>query len=212
MGKLYLGTQEIAPLIYDYREGTGIPREVDANGAYGFPAQNFTFSLPEGATRIANYGLAYAFYGCTSLTSADLSSLTIVPGGNAFLYAFSNCGSLTSVDLSSLTTISSAFSPFEYAFRNCASLPSVNFPSLTDIKRSQIFNYAFQNCTSLTSVSFPALTASSFGSNTDQFSNMLYGCTNVTVHFPAAIQSTISSWSDVTRGFGGTNTTVLFDL
>ena len=27
-----------------------------------------------------------------------------------------------------------------------------------------------------------------------------------------AIQSTIGSWSDVTNGFGGTNTTVLFDI
>jgi hypothetical protein len=61
-------------------------------------------------------------------------------------------------------------------------------------------------------VSFPALTTSSFGPSTNQFNNMLQGCSNVTVHFPATIQSTIGNWSSVTSGFNGTNTTVLFDL
>ena len=74
------------------------------------------------------------------------------------------------------------------------------------------FNEAFRNCTSLTSLSFPALTTSSFGGSTTQFYRMLSGVRGCTVHFPAAIQSTIGSWADVTNGFGGTNTTVLFDL
>ena len=41
---------------------------------------------------------------------------------------------------------------------------------------------------------------------------MLSGCSNVTVHFPAEWQTAMSTWSNVTNGFGGTNTTVLFDL
>ena len=73
-------------------------------------------------------------------------------------------------------------------------------------------DYLFNGCTNLTTVSFPALTTSSFGNYTNQFNNMLSGCSGVTVHFPAAIQSTIGNWSSVTSGFGGTNTTVLFDL
>lgn len=59
---------------------------------------------------------------------------------------------------------------------------------------------------------FPALTPSSFGSYTNQFNSMFATGSDNTVHFPAAIQSTIGSWSDVQNGFGGTNTTVLFDL
>ena len=164
--------------------GTGITREVDANGVYNFPAQNFSFSLPSGATNIGARALSSAFYSCTSLTSVDLSSLTTVSGGNA---------------LSS-------------AFRDCTSLASVSFPALTTVSGTSTLYYAFSGCTSLTSVSFPALTTSSFGSNTNQFNNMLKNCSGVTVHFPAAIQSTIGRWSDVTTGFGGTNTTVLFDL
>ena len=41
---------------------------------------------------------------------------------------------------------------------------------------------------------------------------MLQGVTGCTVHFPSNLQSVIGSWSDVTAGFGGTNTTVLYDL
>ena len=41
---------------------------------------------------------------------------------------------------------------------------------------------------------------------------MLQGVSGCTVHFPSNLQSVIGSWSDVTNGFGGTNTTVLFDL
>ena len=72
--------------------------------------------------------------------------------------------------------------------------------------------YAFQSCTGLTNISFPALTSTGFGSYTNQFNDMLQGVTGCTVHFPSNLQSVIGSWSGVTNGFGGTNTTVLFDL
>ena len=72
-------------------------------------------------------------------------------------------------------------------------------------------NYCFRN-TKITSLSFPALTQTSFGNYTNCFNNMLYCVTGCTVHFPSNLQSVIGSWSDVTKGFGGTNTTVLFDL
>jgi hypothetical protein len=61
-------------------------------------------------------------------------------------------------------------------------------------------------------LSFPALKTTSFGSYTNQFADMLSGVTGCTVHFPSNLQAVIGSWSDVTSGFGGTNTTVLFDL
>lgn len=217
--------------------GLGIPREVNANGVYGMPTQTLTFSLPSNATNVANYALGYAFSDCKYLTSADLSSLTTVSGASAFHTAFYGCSRLTSVNLSSLTTVSgvSAFrnafgfsglasvdfsslttvsgsSVFETAFNYCTSLTSIDFSSLATVNGAHAFDGAFNNCTSLTSLSFPALTASSFGSYTNQFNSMLTGVTGCTVHFPAAIQSTIGNWTSVQNGFGGTNTTVLFDL
>lgn len=217
--------------------GGGIQRGVNANGVYGMPTQNFTFSLPSDATDIAGYalnnafrncttitsadlsplttvsgGYAFdnAFYGCTALASVDLSSLTTASGGNAFNNAFYGCTSLTSVDFSSLTTVSGGYA-FNNTFNGCTSLTSVNFSALTTVSSYGIFNRAFQGCTSLASLSFPALTTSSFGSNTDQFSSMLVGVTGCTLHFPAATQAKVSTLTGYPN-FGGSNTTVLFDL
>ena len=219
-------------------ESVSIPREVSSDGRYQMPANNFTFSLPANATNLGPYALAYAFRDCTGLTSVDLSSLTTVSGTYALNYAFCNCTGLTSVDLSSLTKVSGTYAlqyafrgctkltsvdlsslttvsgtnALQYAFPSCTKLTSVNLSSLAKMSGSQVLNYAFRDCTSLTSLSFPALTTSSFGSATNQFNNMLYGVRGCTVHFPASIQSTIGNWTSVQNGFGGTNTTVLFDL
>lgn len=219
-------------------ESIGIPREVSSGGIYQMPVNNFTFSLPANATSIGpsalyyafngctgltsvdlssvttvpgSYGLYYAFYNCKALTSVDLSSLTEITGPSALYYAFCGCTRLTSVDLSSLTTVTGS-SALYYAFNGCTHLTSVNLSSLMTLTGSGALVYAFRNCTSLTSLSFPALTDSSFGSRTDQFNNMLSKVRGCTVHFPASIQSTIGGWPSVTGGFGGTNTTVLYDL
>lgn len=217
--------------------GVGITREVSAQGVYQMPAQSFTFSLPANATDVGTRALSYAFRGCTALTSVDLSSLTTVSGDNALQYAFYECTALTSADLSSLTTVSggnalnyafgectalasisfpslatvSGGNAFNGAFSGCRSLTSISFPSLTTVSGSYAFYYAFYRCAHLANLSFPALTASSFGSYTDQFVSMLSGIYGCTVHFPAAIQAEVASLSGYPY-FGGTNTTVLFDL
>jgi len=216
---------------------SGIPREV-VNGVYQAPATSFTFSLPDNATDVGAYalsnafygctgltsvdlsslttvgtfGLNYAFYGCTGLTDVDLSSLTIISGGYGMYYAFRGCTGLTEVDLSSLSTISSNIYGMSYAFQGCTSLTDVDLSSLTTISSNYGMRYAFGSCESLTTLSFPSLTSTSFGSYTNQFNDMLSGVTGCTVHFPSNLQSVIGSWASVTAGFGGTNTTILFDL
>lgn len=97
-------------------------------------------------------------------------------------------------------------------FGNTGTLSSVEFPKLKIISGSGCFRYAFSQRTTLQSLSFPALISTGFGSYTNQFNNMLQGITGCTVHFPSNLQSVIGSWADVTAGFGGTNTTILFDL
>lgn len=142
----------------------------------------------------------------------DLSSLISIES-YGLETAYRACP-ITSVDLSSLTTVKShgLDSAFSYT-----QLVTVTFTSLTDISDygsmgNKALTMTFAHCSSLTSVSFPALTPSSFGNGSNHFDSMLSGCSDVTVHFPAAVQSTIGSWASVTSGFGGTNTTVLFDL
>ena len=103
-------------------------------------------------------------------------------------------------------------SGMDYTFHGLTSLTSVTFPSLVTLTGNKAMQRCFQYCTSLTSISFPALTSTSFGSYTNQFNTMLNGVTGCTVHFPSNLQSVIGSWSDVTAGFGGTNTTISYDL
>lgn len=170
------------------------------NGCVALTTVNFKVKTIQ-----SNYCLAYMFKSCTSLTTLDLSSLT---SANA-LYGMNNmcngCISLTSVDLSELTYLAS--SAASYMFDGCTSLTTMSFTALATLNANSL-QYAFRNCTALTTLNFPALTSAQNSS----FANTLNGCTGVTVHFPAAMQSTMQSWTNIQNGMGGTNTTVLFDL
>ena len=99
----------------------------------------------------------------------------------------------------------------QYAFYNCTNLASVDLSNVTSIDMWGL-QYAFRSCINLTSLSFPKLSSNSLSYNVSQFEDMLSGVTGCTVHFPSNLESVIGSWSDVTSGFGGTNTIVLFDL
>lgn len=94
--------------------GIGIPREVK-NGVYQMPTTSFTFSLPSNVTDVGKHGLIYAFYGCTGLTTVDLSSLTSV-GTNGLANAFRNCTGLTDIYFRALTT--SSFGTYKNQFNN----------------------------------------------------------------------------------------------
>lgn len=155
-------------------------------------------------------GASYMFGACHNLTSVDLSSLTEISGSSGAYYIFSECYSLTSADLSSLTEISGS-NGAAYMFKNCSSLTSVDLSSLTKISVNNAVKSMFQGCTSLKELRFPALTADSFGSITNQFSGLLISVTGCTLHFPAATQAKIETLTGYPN-FGGTNTTVLFDL
>ena len=160
-----------------------------------------------------NYGLSSAFYGCKALTSVDLSALTTVSGNSGLSTAFYNCIWLTSVDLSSLTSVGSY--GLNNAFNSCQALTSVDLSSLTSVGSSGL-NYAFNYCTGLTDIYFRALTTSSFGSNTNQFNNMMSNTgsrVTHTLHFPSNLESTISGLTGYPL-FGGTSRKVVcaFDL
>lgn len=217
--------------------GEGIPREVDANGVYGMPSESFSFVLPSDAKSITPYALAYAFYNATGLTSADMSSVTSITGSSSLTSAFQGCTSLQSVDLSSLKLISGDYvfantfngctslsnvdftsleelsgAPLSSTFKGCTALSSLSFPSLFDLTNANsVFYNVFSGCTSLKNIYFPALKASSFAPYNSQFSGIVKSLNGCTLHFPATIQSTIETM-DGYPSFGGTNTTVLFDL
>ena len=86
---------------------------------------------------------AFAFYGCSGLTSLTIpSSVTSIGEG-----AFEGCSGLTSLTISSsVTEIGSC------AFKGCSGLTSLTIPSsVTSIKR-----YAFYGCSGLTSLTIPS--------------------------------------------------------
>lgn len=214
------------PIAYAYASNTNISGVVDFSsiefigsvlndrcmeGTFS-GCRNITGINMSGLKQISGaYGMYRTFAGCHNITTANFSSLTDCAQNNAMQYEFNECSSLIDVDLRSLEKINYR-QVMDKTFSSCTSLPTIKFQSLNLITGQKGMTECFKGCTSLASIWFYALTATSFGSRTDQFSNMLSDCTNVTVHFPIRIQSTIGSWSDVTAGFGGTNTTVLFDI
>ncbi len=161
---------------------------------------------------VGSSGLSSAFNTCSTLESVDLSNVVNIDqlGLHSTFYA---CSNLVSIDLRNLKSIGK--SGFHMAFYNCSNLVSVNLSNVSSIDQSGLTG-AFQGCTKLTSLSFPALNTGSFtnsyGSYTNQFSDMLRDVTGCTVHFPCALEDVIGSWSDVINGFGGTDTIILFDL
>ena len=85
---------------------------------------------------------AYAFEGCTSLTSITLPDTITEIGDKAFY----GCSHLTNmVWPASLTTIG------YYAFYNCSGLKEINLPASV----TSIGSYSFQNCTGATKITIP---------------------------------------------------------
>lgn len=136
-----------------------------------------TVSFPD-LVEVSSYqSLSYALYGCTALTSVDLSSLTVI-GHGGLNSTFENCVSLTSVDLSSLTEIGSL--GLFWTFRDCVSLTSVSFPSLTSLQTDSCIG-TFLNCTNLTEIHFRS-NMQAIIEATSSYSNK-WGATNATFYF-----------------------------
>lgn len=183
----------------------------DSACASAFSASGVTSVNMSALTTVSGYqGCYFMFNSCSSIVSVDLSSLQEVSGSYACHNMFGWCTGITSINLSSLKTISGS-NGMDSTFNHCTHLTSVDLSSLETISGASALYQAFAN-TALTSLSFPSLKSTSFGDKTNQFSRMLADVTGCTVHFPSNLQSVIGSWSSVTGGFGGTNTTVLFDL
>lgn len=155
------------------------------------------FKVVDGVAQpLGSYDISNTFKDITSIVDNGMSN------------ACTNKKTLTgSVNFANLTSIGN--SGLYNAFGSCSNISYANFPKLETMNYRGLM-YAFNGCTNLKEVSFPSFINA--GSYTNQFSNMLSGCSDVTVHFRADMESTLSTWPNVQTGFSGTNTTVLFDL
>lgn len=197
--------------------------DVDADGVLSYDSNTPTDLVFSGVRDLGDYALNHrfqyttssgnivssAFIGLSSIKSVSFPDLENITGNYSMQYAFGNCSNLTSANLSSLTTVSGNYA-MRYTFVE-TSLTNIDLSNLTIVDGGNALTGAFKS-TNLTTLSFSSLNSNSFGSNTNQFNSMLSNVTGCTVHFPSNLQSVIGSWRSVTSGFGGTNTTVLFDL
>lgn len=179
-------------------------------------------SFPALETVSGYWGCSDMYNGCTNISSIDLSALKTLSNIGCLRYMFQNCGTSSSVseltvDIRKLETVSGG-DGLSNTFNGCSKLKTLNFNALSTLTGSYACNGMLNGCSGLTSVSFPALTTTSFGSNTNQFSNMfnyLSASTSgaCTVHFPSNLSSVISGFSGYPT-FGGNSSyiTLAFDL
>ena len=97
--------------------------------------------VPEGVTSIGER----AFFGCSGLTSIDLSNCTSLTSIGSS--TFEDCGGLTEVDLSNCTNLTSIGGA---AFSGCSGLTSIDLSNCTNL--TSIEGVAFYGCSGLTSV------------------------------------------------------------
>lgn len=177
----------------------------------------FESSEPYVLTINAQQVLSSCFYSCINITKTDMDNIFVIVGYNipssitfgSMYQMYRNTTGLSDFGLSGLCQAYGAYL-FGGMFQN-SGLTSASFTNLSNAASNNMFQQMFSTCSSLQTLSFPNLDASKlYGSGT--FTNMLQGCSGVTVHFPQNAQSVIGSWASVTNGFGGTSTTVLFDL
>lgn len=151
----------------------------------------------------------------TAVQAAYFPKLKTITGNSAMNYTFNECKQLSTIYVPELEYISGSATmarTFGVSVGATNMLSSVEFPSLIILKGVGTLRYMFENRTSLQTISFPALRSDSFGTTKTQFDNMLAGITGCTVHFPSNLQTVIGNWTSVGNGFGGTNTSILFDL
>lgn len=213
--------------------------DINLSGKLLIPEQPQLLSFSN-VKNLADYALYYKFANYNDIITVNFPNLTDVGGKMALTGAFKSQDSegsiamlsfpelknitgrealnecfygqisLKTVSFPELLKINNSYG-MANCFNFCSNLRSITFPKLNDISNYYVFYMAF-GYTALTSLSFPALKTTSFGNTNTQFHNMLQGVSGCTIHFPSNLQSVIGNWSDVTNGFGGTNTTVLFDL
>lgn len=155
---------------------------------------------------VVAYGLSNCFYNNTSLTSAKFASLKFSQKGG-FDYCFSGCTNLETAELPLLVQAESdAVSGMQGIFDGNTKLKTVRLDSFYGIS-SKLLQYAFRNCSSLEDVYL----SSFHTTKANALNNSLTGTNGVKLHFPSNMQSNISVLTGYPN-FGGTNTSVLFDM
>lgn len=137
----------------------GVKKIIPANSIKAFRFNNTFFSMGSNNTGIKSFrflvtdtsnftNMSYMFYGCSSLTTLDLSNFD-TSSVTKMEQMFMNCLSLTSLDLSSFDT--SAIKTIRLMFYFCSSLTTLDLSSF-DTSANTNMEGMFTGCTSLNSL------------------------------------------------------------
>ena len=161
-----------------------------------------------GGNEVAGYtigdnGVAYSIAGEVVIKGV------VVAEYRSFFYRFAGCRDMTRISFPDLERIGGQ--GLQRVCSECANLSVVDFPKLQTLASAALTG-AFNTCSSLQEISFPALrnvADGAFGTSSLCFAK----CTALTsIHFPAAIRSTIQSTTGYASNFGAVNATIYFDL
>ena len=120
-----------------------------------------------------NKDISSMFYGCSSLTSIDLSNFDVSKITN-FEYMFYNCKSLQTINFGSFK-LDNAESILRI-FTNCISLKSLDLSSFKPVKLKNMYG-AFSNCHSLISINLNRF----YTSLVTSMSYLFYNCTSLSL-------------------------------
>ena len=156
-------------------------------------------------------GMFYIFSNCSGVKKLLFPSLITLEGSNVLSGGAAFCTNLEEVDFSKLEKIDGSHA-VDSLFYGCTSLKTVSFNKLNSVIGGSVFYRTFYN-SGIKNIYFNAFTSDKAQDNiTNLTEYMLQSTRGCTVHFPSNLQAVISSYHAVTVGFGGTNTTILFDL
>jgi hypothetical protein len=216
-GSLYLGSQKVCPAI-----SLGGPE----------PTEYFTFKFPDGAVFSDEIELPpFAGDDYIDTLAIDFNKIEQITGRlRAFIYdmnpkivikgienlkTISNSGisqsfqrctlkeNHTNLYFSNLESVGNWGMCFSFILYN---MESVHFPKLKNIG-SYAFGYSFYNNCHLY---FDSVDSNTFQTG-NEFGDMCSGRDGITLHLPSNLSSVIPTLSDYPN-FGGTNTTILYDL
>ena len=120
-----------------------------------------------------NKDISSMFYGCSSLTSIDLSNFDVSKITN-FQYMFYNCKSLQTINLNSFK-LDNAES-IQRMFMNCISLKTLDLSSFKPVKLKDMLS-AFSNCHSLISINLNRF----YTSLVTSMNYLFYNCTSLSL-------------------------------
>lgn len=172
-------------------------------GTNGELLQPTTVSTLGNIKIVGDYALQGVFGYNKNITSIDLSSVEIIKTNGCSAMFGTTVAVLVSANFESVVYCGdNGFNDFA---RSSSHFTTFIISSLKTVGTNG-FNNAFR-ATGVTSLSFPALK----NVNSSGFNLMLQLVSNCTIHFPANMQTTVEALTGYPN-FGGTNTTVLFDL